>query len=545
MCISIAYGATPRKKKKNRRATRTEIVKPPSEPFEKVTEWVGEYIEQKSYSRDTADPLIRLLEYSKQLKGKYYSAFDKLLVDSLTANLKRNSNDRVIAVVELYDHLFADTAANKTKMLYVKGNILASKQDTIQLKKVIRRLNLLQDTVHSQTLYDHLIKIRNYVPADQGLDGTWISNRYRSDVYNWPTEPITFDYIGGQTIVYHKHYVLELENTCEYQPTDTSRLVLPYAEDSLYIVWSSEKLKNIDPEALGLLRGATSTAASIVSGNLARHNKVDLGEQILGNIATSAIEIGLNAIFDALWKPSKTVWILEGRFRRVNKYLLQGTLTYSGQKVNIDGKVSNKTAWTQKYSYTRYNPDDHIYWAGWRFGITTPYAWLTEYIKARKNQFTPAKKDQKRFNTHQRAKVWYLNHIRAMEEGIDDDLYYQLWLQADSMKQACYIAPFIGIVFDEVDSTFRQKNKWSPEQGVVVKEFGKWSPALLAGLKKNDVIVEVGPYPITDDASFSKAISHFKPYEVVNVVVQRKKKRLTIPVELSVWLKPYGTNEKE
>lgn len=545
MCICIAYGATPRKKKKNRRATRTEIVKPPSEPFEKVTEWVGEYIEQKSYSRDTADPLIRLLGYSKQLKGKYYSAFDKLLVDSLTANLKRNSNDRVIAVVELYDHLFADTAANKTKMLYVKGNILASKQDTIQLKKVIRRLNLLQDTVHSQTLYDHLIKIRNYVPADQGLDGTWISNWYRTDGYNWSMNPITFDYKNGQTIVYHKPYVYELEYTSDY-PTDTSRIVLPYAEDSLYIVWSSEKLKNIDPEALGLLRGATSTAASIVSGNLARHNKVDLGEQILGNIATSAIEIGLNAIFDAIWKPSKTVWILEGRFHRVNKYLLQGTLTYSGQKVNIDGKVSNKTAWTQKYSYTRYNPDDHIYWAGWRFGITTPYAWLTEYIKARKNQFTPAKKDQKRFNTHQRAKVWYLNHIRAMEEGIDDDLYYQLWLQADSMKQACYIAPFMGMIFASVDSIFLRKNKWSPEQGVVIKDFDKnRSAALLAGLKKNDVIVEVGPYPITDDTSFSKAISHFKPYEVVNVVVQRKKKRLTIPVELSVWLKPYDTNEKE
>lgn len=544
MCISIAYGATPRKKKKNRRATRTEIVKPPSEPFEKVTEWVGEYIEQKSYSRDTADPLIRLLGYSKQLKGKYYSAFDKLLVDSLTANLKRNSSDRVIAVVELYDHLFADTAANKTKMLYVKGNILASKQDTIQLKKVIRRLNLLQDTVHSQTLYDHLIKIRNYVPADQGLDGTWISNWYRTDGYNWSMNPITFDYKNGQTIVYHKPYVYELEYTSDY-PTDTSRIVLPYAEDSLYIVWSSEKLKNIDPEALGLLRGATSTAASIVSGNLARHNKVDLGEQILGNIATSAIEIGLNAIFDALWKPSKTVWILEGRFRRVNKYLLQGTLSYQSKKVNVDGKVSNKTSWSHEYSYTRYNPDDHIYWAGWRFDINTPYVWLTEYIKARKNQFTPAKKDQKRFNTHQRAKVWYLNHIRAMEEGIDDDLYYQLWLRADSMKQACYIAPFIGIVFDEVDSTFRQKNKWSPEQGVVVKEFGKWSPALLAGLKEKDVIVEVGSYPITDDASFSKAIGNFKPYEVVNVVVQRKKKRLTIPVELSVWLKPYDTTEKK
>lgn len=544
MCISIAYGATPRKKKKNRRATRTEYVKPPSEPFEKVTEWVGEYIERKSDFRDTADPLIRLLEYSKQLRGKYYSAFDKLLVDSLTANLKRNSNDRVIAVVELYDHLFADTAANKAKMLYVKGNILASKQDTIQLKKVIRRLDLLQDTVHSQTLYGHLVKIRNYVPADQGLDGTWISNWYRTDGYNWSMNPITFDYKNGQTIVYHKPYVYELEYTSDY-PTDTSRIVLPYAEDSLYIVWSSEKLKNIDPEALGLLRGATSTAASIVSGNLARHNKVDFGEQLLGNIATSVIEIGINAIFDAIWKPSKTVWILEGRFRRVNKYLLQGTMTYTGQKVNVDGKVSDKTTWTNTYSYTRYNPDDHIYWAGWRFGITTPYAWLTEYIKARKNQFTPAKKDQKRFNTHQRAKVWYLNHIRAMEEGIDDDLYYQLWLQADSMKQACYIAPFIGIVFDEVDSTFRQKNKWSPEQGVVVKEFGKWSPALLAGLKEKDVIVEVGSYPITDDASFSKAISHFKPYEVVNVVVQRKKKRLTIPVELSVWLKPYDTNEKE
>lgn len=544
MCICIAYGATPRKKKKNRRATRTEIVKPPSEPFEKVSEWVGEYIEQKSYSRDTADPLIRLLGYSKQLKGKYYSAFDKLLVDSLTANLKRNSSDRVIAVVELYDHLFADTAANKTKMLYVKGNILASKQDTIQLKKVIRRLNLLQDTVHSQTLYDHLIKIRNYVPADQGLDGTWISNWYRTDGYNWSMNPITFDYKNGQTIVYHKPYVYELEYTSDY-PTDTSRIVLPYAEDSLYIVWSSEKLKNIDPEALGLLRGATSTAASIVSGNLARHNKVDLGEQILGNIATSVIEIGLNAIFDAIWKPSKTVWILEGRFRRVNKYLLQGTLSYQSKKVNVDGKVSNKTSWTHEYSYTRYNPDDHIYWAGWRFDINTPYVWLTEYIKARKNQFTPAKKDQKRFNTHQRAKVWYLNHIRAMEEGIDDDLYYQLWLRADSMKQACYIAPFIGIVFDEVDSTFRQKNKWSPEQGVVVKEFGKWSPALLAGLKEKDVIVEVGSYPITDDASFSKAIGNFKPYEVVNVVVQRKKKRLTIPVELSVWLKPYDTTEKK
>lgn len=68
---------------------------------------------------------------------------------------------------------------------------------------------------------------------------------------------------------------------------------------------------------------------------------------------------------------------------------------------------------------------------------------------------------------------------------------------------------------------------------------------MLAGLKKKDVIVEVGLYPITDVASFTEAISHFKPYEVVNVVVQRKKKRLTIPVELSVWLRPYDTTEKK
>lgn len=547
MCISIAYGATPRKKKKNRRATRTEYVKPPAEPFEKVTEWVGEYIEHKSNFQDTADPLIKLLGYSKQLKGKYYSAFDKLLVDSLTANLKRNSNDRVIAVAELYDHLFADTAANKTKMLYVKGNIFASKQDTIQLKKVIRRLNLLQDTVHSRTLYDHLIKIRNYVPADQGLDGTWISDKIWTDGYNQPAHPITFDYKNGQTIVYHKPTVLELEYTSYYEPTDTSRLVLPYAEDSLYIVWSSEKLKNIDPEALGLLRGTTSTVASIVSGNLARHNKVDLGEQILGNIATSAIEIGLNAIFDAIWKPSKTVWILEGRFRRVNKYLLQGTLSFQSKKVDVDGKISNKSSWTNEISYTHYNPDDHIYWAEWRFGINTPYAWLTKYIDARKNQFFPAKKDKKHFNLFQLNKVWYLSHIRAFEEGLDDDLYFQRWpTQADSMKQASYIAPFMGVAFSSVDSIFRKKNKWAPEQGAVITDFNKdYSAALLAGLKKKDVIVEVGTYSITDGKSFTEAISHFKPYEVVNVVVQRKKKRLTIPVELSICLRDYDKNKKE
>lgn len=118
--------------------------------------------------------------------------------------------------------------------------------------------------------------------------------------------------------------------------------------------------------------------------------------------------------------------------------------------------------------------------------------------------------------------------------------------QADSLKQASYIAPYMGVAFNSVDSIFRKKNKWAPEQGAVITDFDKdRSAALLAGLKKNDVIVEVGPYPITDDASFSKAISHFKPYEVVNVVVQRKKKRLTIPVELSVWLRPYDTTEKK
>ena len=222
-------------------------------------------------------------------------------------------------------------------------------------------------------------------------------------------------------------------------------------------------------------------------------------------------------------------------------------MSFQSQKVDVNGKVSNKTSWTNKYSYTRYNPDDHIYWAGWRFSVTTPYAWVTEHIKARKNQFTPAKKDKKHFNAHQRWKVWYLNHIRALEEGVDDDLFFRQWhAQADSMKQACYIAPYMGVISTSVDSTFRQKNKWSPEQGVVITDFDKkQSAALLAGLKKKDVIVEVGPFPITDDASFSKAISHFKPYEVVNVVVQRKKKRLTIPVELSVCLRSYDKNEKE
>ena len=104
----------------------------------------------------------------------------------------------------------------------------------------------------------------------------------------------------------------------------------------------------------------------------------------------------------------------------------------------------------------------------------------------------------------------------------------------------------MGVAFNSVDSIFRKKNKWAPEQGAVITDFDKdYSAALLAGLKKKDVIVEVGSYPITDNASFSKAISHFKPYEVVNVVVQRKKKRLTIPVELSLWFRPYEQNEKQ
>jgi serine protease Do len=68
--------------------------------------------------------------------------------------------------------------------------------------------------------------------------------------------------------------------------------------------------------------------------------------------------------------------------------------------------------------------------------------------------------------------------------------------------------------------------------GVLIVEITSSSPAATAGLKPDDVIVQIGTHTVTEVADFADALLVLSPGEVVPMSIYRGKEHLTIRVTL-------------
>lgn len=102
----------------------------------------------------------------------------------------------------------------------------------------------------------------------------------------------------------------------------------------------------------------------------------------------------------------------------------------------------------------------------------------------------------------------------------------------DVQRYGRVIVPWVGISYGDVTKEVAQVFHLPTKTGVIVAEVVKGGPASMAGLKRGDIIVQSNGTKIEDSGDLQKLLRTKRVGDVVQMVVIRDSKRVTLPVTL-------------
>lgn len=367
--------------------------------------WLKEYVTLRTQNKDSALPLMKIKDYYSKLPDTDKGNVNEKMIDLISVYLNGNLKDETMAMIDLYDFLVDKRDTKRPTLYFIKGNIYAERQDTVLLKETIvqiERCNGKQE--YLDKLNDFLLQIRRFVPADQGLDGYWVSDVLMTDAWGiggdipkYIINATSNDHSTQMTIKSESPFLTKICITTKplliEDKTQISQYFFPFTKDSLYVAWSSEKLKNYNANLAGGLRQITGTTAATISGELAQRNKYSKNKAMLGNMLNGIAEAGLNSLIDAIFTPSKKLYILEGKFRKTNDYLLEGSLKYTYSKIKA-GEETDACSTTEKEEICllKWTPESDVIFMDWLGRPLTPYKQSNISIKKQRKKIEKAKR---------------------------------------------------------------------------------------------------------------------------------------------------------
>lgn len=123
---------------------------------------------------------------------------------------------------------------------------------------------------------------------------------------------------------------------------------------------------------------------------------------------------------------------------------------------------------------------------------------------------------------------------RMREGGMLNDMSMALSLP-DALEAPSAPQPYLGVYYGDWSASCdkaERKNGPPVKQGAVVTGIDDGTPAAKAGLKEDDVIIELGGAPVKDGESLVEAINAHEPGDKVNVVYYRGKEKRSTNVKL-------------
>lgn len=519
---------------------------------------------------DHFERLLSLYVQAKAERADFYSSMTSLLVfyggqdDAGKAKCRRclaqhmdeyyNDRDKpveALAIADLYESLAAFDDPERLKISYYRGEYAATVEgDSIALHRAISDIEAFpagQGTdreAHLLVLHDYLEQIRNYVPVDRTIDGIWISD-LGTKQFGYPKMILKVIAGKGGSPIFRMYYLPE-----NYAPffqigTLISAMSMPerikpestgsgtmgamlggngmdaqaewvYAGDSILAVWSNEKLKNPDADLHAMTRQ--------ISGSLTDAVTIAGGGSLEGDLLGGSLSIVSGLLLDELFTPSKEVFVLQGRLRKVNDRQLDAVIyyTYLRAKGSDKQEVKNEEWHTL---FTRVEPQDSLYWllnVGSGAGVYSPFGvtkkdWKllkkTADYRLAKSSVGSSQKKLRMYNRMQTEKMIYRCEeqlsFQGEEEFSDVRRIHQPGLR-----------PFTGIE-GRSDST-----------GCVVVKVLPESPAFLYRVKCGDLITHVDGFAIKTFEQFERIIGRKNPFDLVEITVKRGKKNKKIKLEL-------------
>lgn len=499
---------------------------------------------------DHFERLLSLYVQAKAERADFYSSMTSLLVfyggqdDAGKAKCRRclaqhmdeyyNDRDKpveALAIADLYESLAAFDDPERLKISYYRGEYAATVEgDSIALHRAISDIEAFpagQGTdreAHLLVLRDYLEQIRNYVPVDRTIDGIWISD-LRTKHFGAPK--MILKVIPGKdgSPIFRMYHLPE-----EYAPATQFDILKNamsmwrgqgmdaqsewvYAGDSIFAVWSNEKLKNPDADLHAMTRQ--------ISGSLTDAVTIAGGGSLEGNLVGGSLSIVSGMLLDALFTPSKVVFVLQGRLRKVNDRQLDAVIyyTYLRAKGSDKPEVKNEEWHTL---FTRVEPQDSLFWCNgdfyFPFAVTKKDRKLlkgTEACRLAKSAIGAA-------TSLTRFRMLNRMQTEKMIYRCEEQLSFQGEEEFSDVRRIHQpgLRPFTGIE-GRSDST-----------GCVVVKVLPESPAFLYRVKRGDLITHVDGFAIKTFEQFERIIGRKNPFDLVEITVKRGKKNKKIKLEL-------------
>ena len=92
---------------------------------------------------------------------------------------------------------------------------------------------------------------------------------------------------------------------------------------------------------------------------------------------------------------------------------------------------------------------------------------------------------------------------------------------------------FLGVIPEDLTPEIASQLNLTITQGAVITQVTSGTPAATAGLRRNDVIVQIDQMPIRDAADVQTAIRSHQPGDTIQIVVVRGAQRLTVTAKLT------------
>ena len=501
---------------------------------------------------DHFERLLSLYVQAKAERADFYSSMTSLLVfyggqdDAGKAKCRRclaqhmdeyyNDMDKpveALAIADLYESLAAFDDPERLKISYYRGEYAATVEgDSIALHRAISDIEAFpagQGTdreAHLLVLRDYLEQIRNYVPVDRTIDGVWISD-LRTKHFGVPK--MILKVIAGKdgSPIFRMYHLPE-----EYAPAAQFDILKnamsmwrgqgmdaqsewAYAGDSIFAVWSNEKLKNPDAD----LHAMTQQ----ISGSLTDAVTIAGGGSLEGNLVGGSLSIVSGMLLDALFTPSKVVFVLQGRLRKVNDRQLDAVIyyTYLRAKGSDKPEVKNEEWHTL---FTRVEPQDSLFWLNGDISFYFPFAVTKKERKLLKETEACrlAKSAIGAATSLTRFRMLNRMQTEKMIYRCEEQLSFQGEEEFSDVRRIHQpgLRPFTGIE-GRSDST-----------GCVVVKVLPESPAFLYRVKRGDLITHVDGFAIKTFEQFERIIGRKNPFDLVEITVKRGKKNKKIKLEL-------------
>lgn len=92
--------------------------------------------------------------------------------------------------------------------------------------------------------------------------------------------------------------------------------------------------------------------------------------------------------------------------------------------------------------------------------------------------------------------------------------------------------PYLGIRYQSIDPTIARRYSLPAQWGVYVTQVTAGSPAEKAGIREEDIIVQIGDYAIDENRPYINALFNYKSGETVALTLYRGNERIQVQVTL-------------